>query len=323
MDIDRNDLPFSEVLDRLFNEPDVSVALVYRLSDMSSEEMKRFTERWPEQSDRRRRIIARHMADISEENFVVDFSPAFRFLLSDPAREVRLAALDGLWDTSNTDVVPPIIDLMQADAEEDVRASAAATLGHFVLMGEWGQIDRDVAERIVEALLGQLDRNDTAESVRRATVESLGNAAHARIPDIIGEAYDRGDDAMQLSAVFAMGRSADRRWVPIINDEMLNTSSEMRVEAARAAGNIGASDCVDRLIELLDDEELDVQLAAVTALGQIGSDRAYEALQRFAEDAEAHRLAEAVEDALDEIEWLGGEIDLSLFEWDEDDDVIA
>lgn len=321
--MDRNDLPFSDVLDRLFNEPDVSIALVYRLSDMSVEEMEQFTARWPEQSDRRRRIIARHMADISEDNFVVDFSPAFRFLLSDPSRDVRLATLDGLWDTSNTDVVAPIINLMQADAEEDVRASAAATLGHFILMGEWGQIDHDVAEHIVETLLDQFDRSDTAESVRRATLESLGNAAHSRIPDIIGEAYHRGDDAMQLSAMFAMGRSADRRWVPVINDEMINSSTDMRVEAARAAGNIGASDCVDRLIELLDDEELDVQLAAVTALGQIGSDRAYETLQRFAADAEAYRLAEAVEDALDEIEWLGGEIDLSLLEWDEDDDVIA
>lgn len=321
--MDRNDLPFSEILDRLFNEPDVSVALIYSLSDMTAEETERFKARWPEQSDRRRRVIARHMADISEENFVVDFSPAFRFLLTDASRDVRLAALDGLWDTSNTDVVPPIIDLMQTDAEEVVRAAAAATLGHFVLMGEWDQIDHDVADRIVEALLGQYDREDTAESVRRATVESLGNAAHPRIPDLIGEAYDRGDDAMQLSAIFAMGRSADRRWVPIIIDEMFNSSAEMRVEAARAAGNVGASDTVDRLIELLDDEELDVQLAAVAALGQIGSDRASEALQRLADDAESHRLIEAIEDALDQIEWLGGEFDLSLFEWEEDDDVVA
>lgn len=321
--MDRNDLPFTEVLDRLFSEPTVTISLVYRLSDMTAEEMERFTARWPEQSDRRRRVIARHMADISEGNFVVDFSLAFRFLLADPSREVRLAALDGLWDTSNTDLVPPIIDLMQTDAEEDVRAAAAATLGHFILMGEWGQINHGVAEHIVQALLGQLDHEDTAESVRRATVESLGNAAHPRIPDIIGEAYHRGNDSMQLSAIFAMGRSADRQWVPIIIDEMLNPSAEMRVEAARAAGNIGASDSVDRLIELLDDEELDVQLAAVTSLGQIGSDRAYEALQRLATDAEALRLVEAIEDALDEIEWLGGEIDLSLFEWDEDEDAIA
>lgn len=325
--MDRNDLPFPEVLDRLFNEPDVSVSLIYSLSDMTAEEMERFKARWPEQSDRRRRVIARHMADISEANFVVDFSPAFRFLLTDPSRDVRLAALDGLWDTSNTDVVPPIIDLMQTDAEEAVRASAAATLGHFVLMGEWDQIDHDVADRIVEALLGQFDREETAESVRRATVESLGNAAHPRIPDILGEAYHRGDDAMQLSAMFAMGRSADRRWVAIIIDEMFNSSAEMRVEAARAAGNVGASDSVDRLIELLDDEELDVQLAAVAALGQIGSDRAYEALQRLADEvddeAESYRLVEAIEDALDEIEWLGGEFNLSLIEWDEDDDVVA
>jgi hypothetical protein len=30
-------------------------------------------------------------------------------------------------------------------------------------------------------------------------------------------------------------------------------------------------------------------------------------------------LHDAIEDAIDEIEWLGGELDLSLFEWEDDD----
>lgn len=317
--MERERLPFGEILDRLFEAETVSVSLVYRLSDMSPQEMDAFKRRWPQQPDERRGVIARHMADISEENFKVDFSPAFLQLLGDSSAAVRLAALEGLWDTSNLDVVPPIVDLMRDDADVEVRAAAASSLGHFILMGEWEQIDPDVADEIVEALLERYSRDDVEEDVRRAMLESLGNSADRRVPELIEDAYEHGSEGMQLSAIFAMGRSADRRWVPIILREMNSADDESRMEAARAAGNIGDSDAADRLIELLDDDDLEVQLAAVTALGQIGSEQAAEALERMLEDPDADALYDAIEDALDEIHWFGADLDLSLFEWDEDE----
>jgi HEAT repeat protein len=319
MNMDQEQLPFETVLQRLFLDRTVPISLIYRLSDMNPEELSTFCERWRDQDEERRRVIARHMADISEENFVVDFSPAFLELLADNSEEVRLAALDGLWDTSNLDVVAPIVEIMRSDAAQEVRAAAASALGHFVLLGEWNQIDQSVADQIVEALLEEYMRGDAPEAVQRATLESLGNSAHPRLPELIDEAYRQGSEALQLSAVFAMGRSADRRWTPIIRDELESPEPEMRMEAARAAGGIGDSDTVDRLIELLDDEDLEVQLAVVDALARIGSDQAYEALVAKMEDPDASALYEALEEALDEIEWLGGDIDLTMFEWDEDE----
>jgi HEAT repeat protein len=277
-------------------------------------------QRWGDVSESQRKTIARHLADISTENFVVDFSPAFGLMLRDPSPEVRLAALDGLWDTDNTALVAPIVEIMEKDAHEQVRASAAATLGHFVLMAEWDQISKSVGERIVAALLAQHQESSTSESVRRACLESLGNSAHSSLPALIREAYYADNEAMRISSVFAMGRSADTRWLPIIRDEMLNPSVEMRIEAARAAGNIGSSDLVDQLIDLLEDEDYEVQLAAVTSLGQIGSDVAYDALVELLEDSDAYRLHDAAEEAIDEMEWLGGEMDLTLFDWQDDDD---
>ncbi|MDX1662819.1 MAG: HEAT repeat domain-containing protein [Candidatus Promineifilaceae bacterium] len=312
-------LSFPAALERLFDEERVSLSLLYRLSDMTPGEIDHFAARWPEQSDERRRVIARHLADISEENFVVDFSPVFRQLLEDASPAVRLAALDGLWDTTNTAVVSPILERMQKDPDERVRASAAATLGHFVLMGEWGQINKRVAERIVEALLAQIDKEEVADAVRRAVLESLSGAAHPRVPELIDSAYRHGGEAMRASAVFAMGRSADPRWAPIVLDEMMSPQMEMRIEAARAAGSIGQSDFVHRLAELVADDDLEVQLAAVTSLGQIGSEEAYEILRRIAADPDFEYLATAAEEAIEEIEWLGGELDLSLFDWDDDE----
>jgi HEAT repeat protein len=105
-------------------------------------------------------------------------------------------------------------------------------------------------------------------------------------------------------------------------DELGSDDHEMRLEAIRAAGTLGFSDPVDRLIDLLYDDDLETRLASVAALGQIGSDTAHEALQELAEDPDAEDLWDAIEEAVEEIEWLGGEIDLNLFEWDEDDDQI-
>jgi HEAT repeat protein len=315
-----SEVSFSEVLKQLGEAERVHLPLVYRLSDMTPEEYDAFVAGWPAWQERRRRVVARHMADICEENYVVDFAPAFRFMLGDAAPAVRLAALDGLWDSSNLAVVDPIIDLMQNDPDTQVRAASAATLGHYVLMGEWGQIRERVAGRIVDALLAQFRREDDPVAVRRAVLESLGNAAHPDVPELIDRSYERGGDEMRLSAVFAMGRTADRRWMPVIMDELGNDDPEMRLEAIRAAGNLGFSDPVDRLVNLLYDDDLETRLAAVAALGQIGSEAAYEALQELADDPEAEDLWDAIEEAMDEIEWLGGEIDLNLFQWDEDDD---
>lgn len=310
--------PLSTILDALFSDERVSIPLLFRLSDMEPAEMAEFSARWPQQSDERRQVISRHLADISEDNFEVDFSPVFAVCMADPLPEVRLAALDGVWDSSSTALIPPLIGLMEQDEDVRVRALAASSLGHFVLMSEWGELPRKVSEPIVAALLAQLDAPETALPVRRAALEAIGAATHPRVAGLIMQAYDSGDELLQLSAVFAMGKSADTRWSDIVIDEMSSASADMRLEAARAAGTIGDEEAIAELAELTGDDELDVRLAAVAALGQIGGELAVEILTEMAQDPGADELYEAIDEALAEIDWLGGDLDLSAFQWADD-----
>jgi HEAT repeat protein len=307
--------PFTEVLDNLFDQEQVPIRLLFRLSDMAPDEMAAFRARWPQQSDSRRQSISRHLADISEDNFEVDFSPVFAFCLNDELAEVRLAALDGVWDSTNTALIRPIMALMKSDEDVRVRASAASTLGHYIVLTEWGQLDRRFTDPIVTALLAQLDAPDTELAVRRAALESIGASPQPRVPELIRRAYDSGDELMQLSALFAMGKSADPRWSDTVIDEMASAAPEMRLEAARAAGAIGEEDAVAELAELIHDEELDVRLAAVHALGQIGGDTAVKILENLAEDPDAEDLYDAIDEALEEMDWLGGNFDFSGLEW--------
>lgn len=316
------DLPFASVIAKLFNDDVVPVHLVYRLSDLTVDEFKLFQREWSEVSEERRAALVRHMSDISEENFIVDFAPLFAYLIHDRYPLVRLAALDGLWDADDTDLISPIIKLLQSDPDVTVRAGAARALAHYVLMGEWGEITPEVVAPIVEALVAEHERPQAPLEVKRATLEAMSAAVHPRIPNLINDAYEEGSNDLQLSALFAMGISADQRWLSILEDEMSSPSADFRAEAARAAGNVGSTDSVDALEQLLGDEEIEVAMAAVYALGQIGGSRATELLQRAAEDPDFEELYDAIDEALEEMDWMGGNFDLLSFSEDDDDEEV-
>jgi HEAT repeat protein len=311
--------PLSTLLDAIFQDEEVSIPLLYRLSDLSAEDIERFWQRWPDVAAERRRVIARHMADIAEEDYVVDFVPYFKHFLQDETVPVKLAALDGIWDATDTTLVAPIIQMMQTDESVEVRTAAAAALAHYVLMSEWGQLSPHVTPRIVTALLAVYEGEDTAVSVKRAALEAMSPANDPRIPQLIEEAYQSRLPEVRLSAVFAMGSNADTRWMPTILQELTSPDPEMRAEAARAAGFIGSSDAVEQLAELTQEDDTDIALVAVTSLGQIGSEEARDILTALLEDDEYEALHEAIEEALEELMWMSHEMEL-LHAGDEEDD---
>ena len=313
-------LPFSALLDAIFQDEEVSVPLLYRLSDASPEDMERFWQRWPSVASERRRVIARHMADVAEEDFVVDFAPYFKRFLQDEAAPVKVAALDGVWDATDTTLIAPIIQLMQGDENVEVRTAAAAALAHYVLLSEWGELPSHISPSIVSALLAVYEAEDTAVSVKRATLEAMSPANHTRISQLIEDAYQSRLPEMRLSAVFAMGNNADTRWLPTILQELASPETEMRAEAARAAGLIGSSDSVEQLTALAQEDETDVALVAVTSLGQIGSEEAREILTALLDDEEYQELHEAIEEALEELTWMSHEMSLFRVDDETDDD---
>lgn len=306
-------LPFTEVLDRLFTDPIIPLPLLYRLTDVADADFDTFKARWPTVDVERRRQLVRHLVDICEENYLVDFSSVFAFCLDDASPPVRVAALDGLWDDTNLHLVDPIIARLQQDSSVEVQAAAAQALAHYLLMAEWGQISTVKSPRIIEVLLAEYEKPNTAVSLKRAALEALGGANHPRIPTLIRQAYSSGHHDLQLSAVFAMGSSADERWIPQILEALDSDSDEIRIEAARAAGAVGAEEALPQLAHLAVDENLEVALAVVEALGQIGGDVAYNMLMRMSEDDDFRRLHDAVDEALEEVDWLGGAFDMLRF----------
>ncbi len=310
-------IPFLTALDRILTADPLPIDLLYRLSDLSDKDFAAFQKKWPEAADERRRVVTQHMVDICEDNFVVDFTPVFVHAFKDANPFVREAALNGVWDATDTTLIAPIIEMMQTDESDGVRAAAAAALAHYVLLAEWGQLPRSSSKPIVQALLTEYEKEETALPVKRAALEALGAAHHPRVEGLISEAYQSSDFDMQLSAVFAMGNSADTRWLGTVLSEMEHPDADMRAEAARAAGFIGGSDVVDALANLIADE-LEVAMAAVTALGMIGGHRVQEILAGLLDDEEAEALHEAASEALEELALLGGDLSFDWLAYDDE-----
>jgi HEAT repeat protein len=212
---------------------------------------------------------------------------------------------------------------MQMDKNEEVQTAAAAALAHYVLMSEWGQLSAHISPRIVAALLGVYENEDTAVSVKRAALEAMSPANDPRIPQLIEAAYQSPLPEMRQSAVFAMGSNADSRWMPTILQELDSPEPEMRAEAARAAGLIGSSDAVEQLAELTQEDDTDLALVAISSLGQIGSEEAREILTALLDDDEYEELHEAIEEALEELTWMSHKLELFHAGDEEDEDQVT
>ena len=186
---------------------------------------------------------------------------------------------------------------------------------HHVLQGVLGEISESYAERAEQALRAAWAEPGEAVEVRRRALEGLAYTDEAGVDELIESAYYNEDDLMRQSAIFAMGRTADRRWARAILTELGSIDAAMRYEAAGAAGELGLTSAVKPLIRLLDDADATVREASALALGKIGGREAKQALQACLE-ASDRALADAATDALDELTFNSEDSEAPLLEYE-------
>jgi len=312
--------PVEDTLKNLKNEAEpISVAGLFALSGLDRAELAPVRSTWDTLSADRRQTAIRHLVDIAEDNFEVDFSAIFRLGLSDQEPGVRAAALEGLWEDDDAALITPILQLL-TDPIETVRVAAAGALGRFVYAGELEDIPANKVAPVIKALKASYANPAETLDVRRRALEALGFLGYDEVGKLIQQGYQDAALPMRLSAVFAMGRSADdERWGETVVRELNSSEPEMRFEAARACGELEYTPAVRRLAELLDDVDENVQQAAVWSLGQIGGDKARQLLQAILQ-SDAEHLHEDAEAALDELEFKGNNLDFTLMDFEDDDE---
>jgi hypothetical protein len=300
--------PLNALLEQLRESAELPAqASLYYLSDLEAEDLARMREVWPGfPVELRRRLIAR-LVEMAEADFEVDFGSVFRLGLEDADAEVRATAVEGLWEDEDVRLVPLLAALVREDEAATVREAAAKSLGRFILLGELKKIRPAPRTMAYEALLATYQDTEEPIGVRRRALESLAYTSNETVAELIRQAHAAPEERMCISAVFAMGRSADIRWARQVQQELSSPNPELRYESAWACGELQLSEAIPELEGLADDADREVQEAALWALGQIGGDRARQILERYCRTRdEATRTA--AEAALEELEFLHGDL---------------
>lgn len=299
---------FDIVLDQIRETAEMPPqASLYYLSSLGKRERARLGEAWPELPVELRERMVRRLTEMAEADFELDFGAVFRLGLEDENPEVRAVSIEGLWEDQDVRLVPALAERLRQDENVTVRAAAATSLGRFVLLGELQKIRPQPHTLAYETLLACCQDPEECQEVQRRAMESLSYADNQTVVGLIREAYDAPGEKMRISAVFAMGRSADTRWADQVQQELFSPNPALRYEAARACGELQLSESVDRLEELMEDVDIEVQEATLWALGQIGGHKARQILESYCE-AENEALRTAAEAAMAELQFLHGDL---------------
>ena len=272
-----------------------------QLSNLTAEDLQQVASVWLDVGDERRQETLARLIDLSEENLEADFSDLFRHCLNDDSPQVRAKAIEGLWECDDRTLVAPLTTLLAQDPSEDVRAGAAAALGKFALLSQTGKMLQKDGERIKQRLMQTVLDDDESLAVRRRAMEAVAPFNTDDVQKVIKDAYNSPVKGMRYSAVYAMGKSCDPRWLPTILSELQNADAAMRFEASNACGELGEEPAVPHLIPLFEDDDHQTQVSAIAAVGNIGGSLARKALLRCIKSAD-DLASEAAQEALDNLD---------------------
>lgn len=312
-------IPFQQVLAALLDtEQPLQTRYLYRLSDLSQDELSELERAWPRIPEWRRQALMEDIDELGGTDFILSFEMISRFALRDENAQVRALAIRSLWDYELTDLIPVYFELMEMDSAPEVRSAAATGLGKFIFLGEIEELPEKIHHQIEDRLLKIANGQDVSE-VRRRALEALGFSSREEVPPLIENAFYSGQTDWVASALFAMGRSANEVWVPLVLGMMEDDEPTLRMEAARAAGELEARRAVPRLVELLNDDDSEVRLSAVWSLSQIGGEGVREVLEQMYEDSEDDEETEFIEEALDNLAFTEELEDFALVDMDEEE----
>lgn len=278
------------------------VSHLTRLSELSPEDRRKLSEAWPRIDVRRRRRIVQELVDLAEDNVELNFDAVFARGLSDEDAAVRLESVRGLWEHDAPDIIDPLLDLLDRDPDAGVRAEAALALGRFVALAVDGKLRERHFQRVEEGLKRAIANPSEAIEVRARAIESAGAYDAPWVRQAISEAYESGVFRLKVSALHAMGRSCEDRWLPLVLKELSSDEPELRYEAALACGMVGDEAVIPNLIRLIVDPDEEVKEAAIHSLGEIGGRQAREALIALL-DSDSEAVREAATEALAQLDY--------------------
>ncbi len=316
------EIPFQQFVKALLDsEQPLKARYLYRLSDLEQVEVDLLGKVWPQVPVWRRQALVEDVQALGERDYLLSYEALALFALKDPSPKVRLPALMVLHEYEDPRLIDTFIELLQKDQDVKVRAAAASALSRFVYLGELDDLPLRLFNQVEDILLAAYLRQEEEDLVRRMVLEAIGFSSREDVNVLIEEAYDSGDKTWMISAMVAMGRSANERWAGQISESLSSRYPAMRAEAARAAGEVELRKALPQLVEMLDDPDEKVILAAIWSLSQMGGTGIRKRLERMYRLAEDEETADFIEMALDNLAFNEGADAFELLDLPDDEDL--
>lgn len=292
------DKPSIDIVIESLRQGVVRPADLIGLSDLTMADAESVRSEWIALPPATRLSALGEIADMVEDRVDHHFGRFLRVAVDDPDERVRQRAIAGLWEDDGDDLPGRLVAIMDTDDSQDVRAQAAQGLSRFAERAELGQLAPESAENVREHLFAVAMDDDESWHVRRRAVEAASSfGSDPRLPELVEQMFEEDELGLRATAVYAMGRSMDSRWLSAVINGFVDDDAEIRYEAARAGGLLADTAALPGLSELAQDEDLEVRLAAITSIGQIGGSAAVRILRRLVEGA-PDTDEEAIDDAL-------------------------
>ncbi len=291
---------------------------LHRFSDISIRDLQLLKESWTQIQANRRVVLLEDLETLAESDTLVSFDDLGKFALTDPEPGVREVALRLLWECEDTSLVPVLIKMVEADPDVKVRSAAATALGQFIYVGELEEIPENLLHRIEEKLLQLTMDTGEPKLLRRRALEAMGFSSRPEINNLIRAAYNKDDPEWLVTALFAMGRSANSTWIPSVMDMLDSENQEVLFEAVRAAGELEAKVARKRLLRIVktQPEGSEIRMAGIWALSKIGGEKVRDTLEAMLESSEDDDEIDLLEDALENLQFTEGFNQFGLLDYE-------
>ena len=315
---------FQSVLDALVSDrKEFPRRYLQEFSDIGALELKTLLDVWPRVKMDRKLTLLEDLDALAETDTLVSFDDFARALLTDPEPDVRTRAIRLLDEYEDPKVVPSYLDMLKNDPNVSVRVEAANALNLFVDLGELEKIPASMYHQVEDALLGSAASEDDVR-VRRTALESLGYSSRPEVSTLIASACNRQEPNWQISALVAMGRSADDRWDEQVIRSLVHVDDRIRKAAVQAAGELSLQSARPILLKMLGEEEdADVLSAVIWSLSQIGGEDVRTYLENLLDQLEDDEQIAFLEEALDNLSFTEDLERFDLLEVDPDDELLG
>lgn len=294
-------------------------SFLYFFSDITCSDLDEVEKIWPDVWIERRRGLLEDMENLSEKDTLLFFDHMAVMCLADADPVARATAIRLLWQSDEETLVPKLIQLLREDPEIIVRAAAATALGVFVYQGELEEITKSTYEEILDNLIAVHTGTDN-RLVRRRALEALGYATHPDVAGFIEQAYETDNEEWLQSALFAMGRTYNARWIDWILDMFDHPDSLVRYEAVRAAGELEAKAAREPIFDLLEEgtDDEDIYFAAIWSLSKIGGRGVRDLIESSLEETDDPDEIQFLEEALENLNFTEQTSNFDLMFFDDE-----